>query len=158
MQGIPMSAKPNCFIKRFMLKLVFVRWLRKMIPTFFARALGVRSKRKATLFLDLSRAATLKDLVYWLQIFFSAGIATLGLGFKFSGGNYRRDAHFAADESDSRVGFGAGVGRFGSGFAGGVQSFFKLRGGDCVCRSARRAAAVPGNDGGNRGADAAECS
>ena len=51
----------------------------KKISTFFARALGVRSKRKAALFLDLSRAATLKDLVYWLQIFFSAGIATLGL-------------------------------------------------------------------------------
>ena len=59
--------------------MVFLRWLRKVIPTFFARALGVRSKRKAALFLDLSRAATLKDLVYWLQIFFSAGIATLGL-------------------------------------------------------------------------------
>jgi len=59
--------------------MVFLRWLRKLIPAFFARALGVRSKRKAALFLDLSRAATLKDLVYWLQIFFSAGIATLGL-------------------------------------------------------------------------------
>lgn len=59
--------------------MVFLRWLRKVIPTLFARALGVRSKRKAALFLDLSRAATLRDLVYWLQIFFSAGIATLGL-------------------------------------------------------------------------------
>jgi uncharacterized hydrophobic protein (TIGR00271 family) len=59
--------------------MVFLRWLRKVIPTLFARALGVRSKRKAELFLDLSRAATLRDLVYWLQIFFSAGIATLGL-------------------------------------------------------------------------------
>ena len=53
--------------------------VRKKVSAFFARALGVRSKRKAALFLDLSRAATLKDLVYWLQIFFSAGIATLGL-------------------------------------------------------------------------------
>ena len=55
------------------------RGLRKKISAFFARALGVRSKRKAALFLDLSRAATLKDLVYWLQIIFAAGIATLGL-------------------------------------------------------------------------------
>ncbi|MDQ6788228.1 MAG: DUF389 domain-containing protein [Acidobacteriota bacterium] len=55
------------------------RGIRRKISTFFARALGVRSKRKAALFLDLSRAATLFDLVYWLQIFFSAGIATLGL-------------------------------------------------------------------------------
>lgn len=53
--------------------------IRKKISTFFARALGVRSKRKAALFLDLSRAATLRDLVYWLQIIFAAGIATLGL-------------------------------------------------------------------------------
>lgn len=55
------------------------RGIRKKISTFFARALGVRSKRKAALFLDLSRAATLRDLVYWLQIIFAAGIATLGL-------------------------------------------------------------------------------
>lgn len=58
---------------------VFARWLRIKIPTFFARSLGVRGERKAELFIDLSRAATLRDIVYWLQIFFSAGIATLGL-------------------------------------------------------------------------------
>ncbi len=58
---------------------IFAKWMRIKIPAFFARALGVRSKRKAALFLDLSRAATLKDLVYWLQIIFAAGIATLGL-------------------------------------------------------------------------------
>lgn len=57
----------------------FSRRLGKKIGAFFARALGVRSRRKAALFIDLSRAATLRDLVYWLQIFFSAGIATLGL-------------------------------------------------------------------------------
>ncbi len=49
------------------------------IPRFIARSLGVGDDRKAALFIDLSRAATLKDIVYWLQIFFSAGIATLGL-------------------------------------------------------------------------------
>lgn len=58
---------------------VFFRWIRIKIPTLFARSLGVGTERKAALFLDLSRAATLKDIVYWLQIFFSAGIATLGL-------------------------------------------------------------------------------
>ena len=58
---------------------VFARWMRIKIPTLFARSLGVGTERKAALFLDLSRAATLKDIVYWLQIFFSAGIATLGL-------------------------------------------------------------------------------
>ncbi len=58
---------------------IFFRWLRIKIPTFFARSLGVGAERKAALFLDLSRAATLKDIVYWLQILFAAGIATLGL-------------------------------------------------------------------------------
>jgi uncharacterized hydrophobic protein (TIGR00271 family) len=41
--------------------------------------LGVEADRKETLYIDLSRGATLYDLVYWLQILFSAGIATLGL-------------------------------------------------------------------------------
>ncbi len=50
-----------------------------MIPKFFARSVGVGDERKSVLFIDLSRAATLRDIVYWLQIFFSAGIATLGL-------------------------------------------------------------------------------
>ena len=60
-------------------KSVLTRWLRIKIPTFFARSLGVGAERKAALFLDLSRAATLRDIVYWLQILFAAGIATLGL-------------------------------------------------------------------------------
>jgi uncharacterized hydrophobic protein (TIGR00271 family) len=41
--------------------------------------LGVESHRKKDLYLELSRGATLFDLVYWLQILFSSGIATLGL-------------------------------------------------------------------------------
>lgn len=45
----------------------------------FAGALAVGNERKKDLYIQLSRAATLKDLVYWLQILFSAGIATLGL-------------------------------------------------------------------------------
>jgi len=58
---------------------VAARWLRLVIPRFLARSLGVGDERKSALAIDLSRAATLKDVVYWLQIFFSAGIATLGL-------------------------------------------------------------------------------
>jgi len=45
----------------------------------FAASLGVRQERKEELNIELSKSATLKDLVYWLQIFFAAGIATLGL-------------------------------------------------------------------------------
>ena len=59
--------------------ILVARWIRLRMTGLFARALGVTPDRKVQLFLDLSRAATLKDLVYWLQIFFSAGIATLGL-------------------------------------------------------------------------------
>ena len=45
----------------------------------FAKMLGVETDRKRELYLELSRGATLFDLVFWLQILFSAGIATLGL-------------------------------------------------------------------------------
>ncbi len=45
----------------------------------FARSLGVDAARKRTLSIELSKSATLFDLVYWLQLFFSSGIATLGL-------------------------------------------------------------------------------
>jgi uncharacterized hydrophobic protein (TIGR00271 family) len=45
----------------------------------FAASLQVSDERKKDLYIELSRAATLRDLVYWLQILFSAGIATLGL-------------------------------------------------------------------------------
>jgi uncharacterized hydrophobic protein (TIGR00271 family) len=44
-----------------------------------AKLLGVEAESKENLYLELSRGATLYDLVYWLQIFFAAGIATLGL-------------------------------------------------------------------------------
>lgn len=45
----------------------------------FANSLGVRLERKEEIYLDLSRAATLRDASYWLQIIFAAGVATLGL-------------------------------------------------------------------------------
>ncbi len=55
-----------------------LRFLTK-IRAKFADALDVDANRKMQLSIDLSKAATLRDFVYWLQIFFSAGIATLGL-------------------------------------------------------------------------------
>lgn len=58
---------------------VLSRWLRIRIPALLAGALGVDEERKIALFLDLSKSATLRDIVYWLQIFLAAGIATLGL-------------------------------------------------------------------------------
>ncbi len=45
----------------------------------FADHLGVDEDRKRMLYEDLSHAATLLDVTYWLQILFGAGIATLGL-------------------------------------------------------------------------------
>ncbi len=45
----------------------------------FAAALNVDAERKNEIYIQLSKSATLTDLVYWLQLLFSAGIATLGL-------------------------------------------------------------------------------
>ncbi|HRH45305.1 MAG TPA: DUF389 domain-containing protein [Pyrinomonadaceae bacterium] len=56
------------------LRLITIRFRNKA-----AKSLGVNLERKEELYLDLSRAATLQDAVYWLQILFAAGIATLGL-------------------------------------------------------------------------------
>ncbi len=56
--------------------------LKKKLAAFCSRVaklLGVEAERKETLYIELSRGATLYDFVYWLQILFSAGIATLGL-------------------------------------------------------------------------------
>lgn len=55
----------------------FRRW--KKIRDRFALALNVNEERKVEIYIGLSKAATLTDLAYWLQILFSAGIATLGL-------------------------------------------------------------------------------
>jgi uncharacterized hydrophobic protein (TIGR00271 family) len=45
----------------------------------FAGSLGVTIERKGDIYIDISRSATLRDPSYWLQVIFSAGIATLGL-------------------------------------------------------------------------------
>ena len=42
-------------------------------------SLGVEQDQKEEIYIQLSRSASLRDVSYWLQIFFSAGIATLGL-------------------------------------------------------------------------------
>lgn len=58
---------------------ILIRWFQVKSSAFFSWAFGVSPERKIDLFIDLSRAATLKDAVYWLQIIFASGIATLGL-------------------------------------------------------------------------------
>lgn len=45
----------------------------------FAASLDVNLERKVELYIGLVKSATLRDIVYWLQLLFSAGIATLGL-------------------------------------------------------------------------------
>ncbi|REJ78114.1 MAG: DUF389 domain-containing protein [Acidobacteria bacterium] len=61
---------------RFLIRIVRI-WRR--FRDRFAAALDVSTDRKVELYVELSRSATLRDVVYWLQIIFSAGIATLGL-------------------------------------------------------------------------------
>jgi uncharacterized hydrophobic protein (TIGR00271 family) len=61
---------------RFFIKL-FRFW--KSLRDKFAASLDVNFDRKVELYVDLTKSATLRDIVYWLQILFSAGIATLGL-------------------------------------------------------------------------------
>lgn len=56
---------------------IFRFW--KKVRDKFAAALDVNSERKVELYVEISKSATLRDIVYWLQLLFSAGIATLGL-------------------------------------------------------------------------------
>ena len=45
----------------------------------FAKALDVDVERKRDIYVELSQSATIRDLVYWLQMIFAAGITMLGL-------------------------------------------------------------------------------
>ncbi len=45
----------------------------------FAVHLGINQDRKLAVYFDLLRSVSLRDASYWLQVIFSAGIATLGL-------------------------------------------------------------------------------
>ncbi len=49
------------------------------IRDWFADHIGVGPERKEQVYKEISRSATLRDVSYWMQIIFSAGIATLGL-------------------------------------------------------------------------------
>lgn len=49
------------------------------VRDWFAASLGVRAQRKEEIYADIYQATTLRDPSYWMQILFSAGIATLGL-------------------------------------------------------------------------------
>lgn len=51
----------------------------KRVRNWLAESLGVSPRKKEEIYLQISRSASLKDLSYWSQVFFSAGIATLGL-------------------------------------------------------------------------------
>lgn len=53
--------------------------LQKRVRDWLARSLGVSEEKKEEIYLQISRSASLNDLSYWSQVFFSAGIATLGL-------------------------------------------------------------------------------
>jgi uncharacterized hydrophobic protein (TIGR00271 family) len=52
---------------------------RQRVRDWFAKSLGVKQEKKEEIYLQVSRSATLVDVSYWSQVFFSAGIATLGL-------------------------------------------------------------------------------
>ncbi len=51
----------------------------KRVRDWLAESLGVSPRKKEEIYLQISRSASLNDLSYWSQVFFSAGIATLGL-------------------------------------------------------------------------------
>ena len=53
--------------------------IHQRVRDWFARSLGVKQDKKEDIYLQISRSATLSDVSYWSQVFFSAGIATLGL-------------------------------------------------------------------------------
>ncbi|QOV23464.1 DUF389 domain-containing protein [Anabaenopsis elenkinii] len=50
-----------------------------MFRNWFANNLGVGQARKEQVYLEISSSLSLDDLSYWIQVLFSAGIATLGL-------------------------------------------------------------------------------
>ncbi len=52
---------------------------RRRVRDQLAESLGVSQEKKEEIYLQVSRSASLGDVSYWLQVLFSAGIATLGL-------------------------------------------------------------------------------
>jgi uncharacterized hydrophobic protein (TIGR00271 family) len=53
--------------------------IQQRVRDWFAKSLGVNQEQKEEVYLQVSRSASLVDVSYWSQVFFSAGIATLGL-------------------------------------------------------------------------------
>ncbi len=51
----------------------------RLLRRWFVHNLGVHQARKEEIYCDLLQSVTLQDVSYWLQVLFSAGIATLGL-------------------------------------------------------------------------------
>lgn len=51
----------------------------RKLRDWFARSVGVGPDRKEEIYHEVFHSASLRDVSYWLQVFFSAGIATLGL-------------------------------------------------------------------------------
>lgn len=49
------------------------------VRNWFANKLGVREEQKEEIYIQISKSASLRDVSYWIQVLFSAGIATLGL-------------------------------------------------------------------------------
>lgn len=49
------------------------------LRNWFAEKLGVREEQKGEIYIQISKSASLRDVSYWIQVLFSAGIATLGL-------------------------------------------------------------------------------
>lgn len=53
--------------------------VQQRVRDWFAESLGVKPEKKEEIYLQVSHSASLGDVSYWAQVFFSAGIATLGL-------------------------------------------------------------------------------
>ena len=50
----------------------------KMFRDWLTNNLGIGQTRKEQVYLEISKSVSLKDVSYWIQVLFSAGIATLG--------------------------------------------------------------------------------
>ncbi len=69
------NSKNNNFFRLF--RTILRSW--KNVRDRLALSMGVDEERKTSIYKDLSISVSLKDAVYWLQIFLSAGITALGL-------------------------------------------------------------------------------
>lgn len=68
----------DCWLGNVMQGLMIVTAIARL-RDWFAQNLGVNTARKEQVYLDIAQSVTLTDTSYWIQVLFSAGIATLGL-------------------------------------------------------------------------------